>query len=178
MNFVKGRDEFKKFGVCLAWFFIIFIFGFLVNYYIVPEFKDTKPDTKSATAFGVCAYILILIITCSIKSIKAGVFEAASSKTDSSPDKTYKIFYYGIEPYVRNKLGINLHHVNFSNKDMIEINRFNWQAEIQNHEKYHKCELKVYETIANRRFWSIFCPFIGTEVLNMGEIEDLIRLSK
>lgn len=162
MNFVKAngnKDELKKLEACIVWFFITFVLGFLARYYIAPEFKDIEPDTKSAAVFGCVLYILILILTCSIKSIKAGSFEAASSKTDGNPDKSYKIFAYGIGPYVADRLKImHLDDIYFQ-------------------EAYHLCEIKTYETIANRQFWNIFCPFIETEKLTEKEIDDIFIYS-
>ena len=175
MNFVKGKGKLKKFkrlGACFSWLFITFIFGFLVSYLFL-EYKGKLNDSQNlwvvlasplTIGSGLCFYILTLISNCGIKGIK-GIkikdFEAASSKTDDN--NNYKIFCYGIEPYVRNKLGIK------HGPDL--------RAKIQDSEKYHKCELMVYETLANRRFWNIFCPFIGTEVLTMEEINDIVGYS-
>lgn len=187
MNFVKGRDELKnlrKLEACFGWFFITFVFGFLVSCLFL-EYKSKLNDSwhlwgvpALPLVVGVCFYILTLIFNCNfknIKSIKIKDFEAVSSKAnsnseaDSSLKDNYKIFYYGIEPYVRNKFNINLN----SKYDFNSIKR-----KIHNSEEYHKCELMVYETLANRRFWNIFCPFIGTEVLTMEEIEDIIEAAK
>lgn len=161
MNFIKGRDELKKLGACLFWFLITFVFGFLVSY-IFLKYKTKFDDfwcLQVAIAVGVCFWILTLIFNCSIKSIKAGFFEAASSKTGSDPDRNYKVFYYGIGPYVANRLGIK------------------YPEGLHSSEAYHLCEINFYETIANRRFWNIFCPFIETEALTVKEIDDIIRYS-
>lgn len=179
MNFIKGRDELKKFGACLFWFFITFVFGAFISYvYLKYKIKFDDPQClRVALAAGVCFYIFTIIFNCSIKRIKAGIFESVSSKIDNSPDKTYKVFYYGIEPYVKNKLGIALKLNNSYDKNINEINSFNWLSAIHNSKEYHLCELKVYETIVNRRFWNIFCPFIETEILTMEEIDDIINHS-
>lgn len=177
MNFVKSKGKLKKFkrlGACFSWFFITFIFGLLVSYLFL-EYKGKLNDSQNlwivlasplTIGSGLCFYILTLISNCGIKgikSIKIKDFEAASSKTDSNSVNNYKIFCYGIEPYVRNKLGIK--------------SDSNSLAKIHDSEEYHKCELIVYETLANRRFWNIFCPFIGTEVLTMEEINDIVGYS-
>lgn len=163
MNFVEAydnsKDTFKKLGACAVWFLIIFVLGFLARYCIAPEVTNTKPDFMSAIIFGCVLYILILILTCTIKSIKAGSFEATSSKTDSNPDKSYKIFAYGIGPYVADRLKI------------INLNGIYFQR------AYHSCEIKTYETIANRRIWNMFCPFIETEKLTEKEIDDIFIYS-
>ena len=187
MNFVKGKGKLKKFkrlGACFSWLFITFIFGFLISYLFL-EYKDKLNDSQNlwvvlasplTIGIGVCFYILTLISNCSIKGIKGikGIksiksikikdFEAASSKTDSNSVNNYKIFCYGIEPYVRNRLGIKYYSA--------------LSAKIHDSERYHKCELMVYETLANRRFYNIFCPFIGTEILTMEEIDEIIKLSE
>ena len=162
MNFIKGngKDEFKKFGACIVWFFITVGFGFLASFIFLRYKTKIKFNDfwYVALMVGGCFYILTLIINCSIKNIKAGPFEVTSLKTNSSPDKAYKTFYYGISPYVANRLNILYPYGLHSSK------------------KYHRCEIKVYETIANRRAWNIFCPFIETEALTEKEIDDIIDL--
>lgn len=160
MNFVKGKDELKRFEACLIWFLITFSFGFLASF-IFLKYKTKFDDFWCVTlAAGGCSYILALIINCSIKSIKTGPFEVISSKTSNSPDRAYKVFYYGFSPYVANRLGIGYPEgLHFS-------------------KEYHLCEIKFYETIAKRRAWNIFCPFIETETLTVEETDDIINSVK
>ena len=156
MNFVEGKDEFKRVGTCVVWFLITFGFGFLVSFILYrTKFDDFWYIV--ALAAGGCSYILALIINCSIKSIKAGPFEVTSSKADNSPDKAYKALYYGFGPYTANRLGIN------------------YPGDLHSSKEYHLCEIKFYEIIAKRRAWNIFCPFIETEALTVEETDDIIN---
>ena len=168
MSFVKGKDELKRIVACLSWFLITFSFGFLASYiFIFLKYKTKFDDFLYVSlAAGWCTYSLTIIISCSIKSIKAGPFEITNSKTDinsktdSNSNNFYKIFYYGISPYVANRLNID------------------YPNDLHPHKDYHLCEIKIYEIIAKRRAWNIFCPFIETEILTVEEIDDIINSVK
>lgn len=191
MNFVKGKDEVKKTVACIGWFLVVFACGFLASlvFFGIKVIKIEEHSWYYLPALvGGAFYFFNLILNVSIKNIKAGIFEVKSkdseSKDKNKSEDNYKCFYYGIEPYLRNKLALNLNSklVKIQNQNQelfLHENDFtSIQREIHNSEKYHKCELMVYETLANRRFWSIFCPFIGTEVLTLEEVEDIIRSCK
>ena len=163
MNFVKAngdKDTHKKVGACFVWLFITVIFGISIGY-IISKFKNTDFDTKLAISFGISAYSLAIILMCSIKNIKMGGLEVESSKTDNNSDKNYKVFYYGVAPYIANRLGLPYPNL----------------EKLHSCKEYHLCEIKTYETLANRRLWNIFCPFIETETLTEEETDDIFIYS-
>ena len=167
MNFVKKNftNRALKLLACLGWIAINLVFGMAISFCYFHFIVDEQPYTSSdiilcGLVCGTAIYGLTFLFGF-IKSIKAGSLEVAKSETkEGNPLGHYQTFYFGYSPYVANCIGIAYQ-----------------SDELHKSQQYHWCEIKFYETLANRRLWNTFCPFIETKTLTIDEIDDIIRTS-
>lgn len=152
-----------KLLACLGWIAINLVFGMAISFCYFHFIVDEQPYTLSDIILCglVCGTVIygLSFLFGFIKSIKAGSLEVEKPGTNenSTPLESYQTFFIGYSPYVANCLGLD------------------YPTELHNSKQYHWCEIKFYETLANRRLWNTFCPFIETKTLTIDEIDDIIQ---